>query len=136
MSQSILINAPLAKVWDALINPAVIKQYLFGTEAISDWKAGSAIIYKGMWEGKEYADKGQILTLIPEKILATTYWSSFSGLPDAPENYQKVTYEITPENNAIKLTIKQDNILSQEAKAHSEQNWKTVLETIKKILEA
>jgi len=39
--KSITINAPAAKVWDALINPELIKQYLFGTEAISDWEVGS-----------------------------------------------------------------------------------------------
>jgi uncharacterized protein YndB with AHSA1/START domain len=34
-NQSIVINASLAIVWDALVNPAMIKQYLFGTEAVS-----------------------------------------------------------------------------------------------------
>jgi uncharacterized protein YndB with AHSA1/START domain len=47
--QSVVINAPAAKVWDALINPEMIRQYLFGTEALSDWKAGSQITYKGIW---------------------------------------------------------------------------------------
>jgi uncharacterized protein YndB with AHSA1/START domain len=28
---SITINAPNAKVWDALVNPAAIKKYMFGT---------------------------------------------------------------------------------------------------------
>ena len=40
---SIEIKTPTAKVWQALIIPELIKQYLFGTEAISDWKAGSTI---------------------------------------------------------------------------------------------
>ncbi len=49
---SISINASIAKVWDALTNPEVIKQYMFGTEIISDWKEGSPIIWKGEWQGK------------------------------------------------------------------------------------
>ena len=32
------IDAPVDKVWDALINPEMIKKYMFGTTAISDWK--------------------------------------------------------------------------------------------------
>jgi len=41
---SITINAPRAKVWDAFVNPAVIKQYMFGTNVVSDWKVGSPIV--------------------------------------------------------------------------------------------
>jgi uncharacterized protein YndB with AHSA1/START domain len=44
---NITIKADAARVWDALTNPELIKQYLFGTEAISDWKEGSSITYKG-----------------------------------------------------------------------------------------
>jgi len=42
--QSITINASVASVWDALVNPVMIKQYLLGTEALSDWKLGSPLI--------------------------------------------------------------------------------------------
>ncbi len=42
------IDASTAKVWDALINPEQIKKYFFGTEAISDWKVGSTLIFKGI----------------------------------------------------------------------------------------
>ena len=50
------INVPVSKVWDALTNPDQIKKYFFGTNAISDWKVGSPLEFKGEWEGKEYHD--------------------------------------------------------------------------------
>ena len=31
---SVFINAPVEKVWDALVNPELIKKYLFGTTEI------------------------------------------------------------------------------------------------------
>ena len=31
------LKAPASKVWDALTKPDLIKQYLFGTEATTDW---------------------------------------------------------------------------------------------------
>ena len=40
------INAPVTKVWDALTNTKLIKKYMFGTEAVSDWKEGSKIVWK------------------------------------------------------------------------------------------
>lgn len=57
------INAFFDKVWDALVNPDKIKQYIFGTNAVSDWNEGSSIVWKGEWEGKKYEDKGVILKM-------------------------------------------------------------------------
>lgn len=136
ISQStIAINAPPSKVWDALIKPELIKQYLFGTEVKTDWKVGSPITYKGEWEGKTYEDKGKVLQIEKEKLLVSTFWSSLSGLADIPENYKTVRYELSAEDNGTRLTITQDNNNSQEEADHSGQNWKMVLEGIKKLVE-
>ena len=129
------INAPASKVWDALTDPKMIKQYLFGTEVTTTWKVGSPITYKGEWEGKSYEDKGEVIQNEPGKLLVSTYWSSMSGLPDFPEYFKTVRYELTPDGNGTKLTITQDNNDSQEDATHSEQNWKMVLEGIKKVVE-
>ena len=129
------IEAPRGKVWDALTNPKLIKQYLFGTEVTTDWKVGSPITYKGTWEGKSYEDKGEVLENEPEKLLVSTFWSSLSGKPDLPENYQTVHYELSPKGVGTRLTLTQDNNASQEEVDHAEQNWNMVLEGMKKLLE-
>lgn len=46
------INAPLEKVWKALTEPEIVKQYFFGTDLVTDWKVGSPIIFQGEWEGQ------------------------------------------------------------------------------------
>ena len=130
------INAPVSRVWDALTKPQLIKQYLFGTEVTTDWRVGSPIKYKGEWQGKSYEDKGKILQVEPGKLLVSTFWSSLGGLPDTPENYNTVRYELSPEGDGTRLTVTQDNNPSQEAASHSEQNWRTVLDGIKKLLES
>jgi uncharacterized protein YndB with AHSA1/START domain len=66
---SFTINAPSAQVWDALVNPEAIKQYMFGTNVVTDWGEGSPIIWKGEWQGKSYEDKGVVLQLRPGRIL-------------------------------------------------------------------
>ena len=132
---TITINAPASRVWDALTKPDLIKLYLFGTQVTTDWRVGSPITYQGMWEGKAYKDKGQVLQVEPGKLLVSTFWSSLSGLPDVPENYQTVRYELSAAGNGVRLTITQDNNHSQEEADHSAQNWKTVLDGIKKLLE-
>jgi len=132
---STTINAPASKVWDALIKPDLIKQYLFGTQITTDWQVGSPITYKGIWNGKTYEDKGRVLQIEIGKLLVSTFWSSLSGLPDVPANYKTVRYELTTESNGTRLTITQDNNDSQEEANHSEQNWIMVLDGIKKLLE-
>ena len=132
---NISINAPVPKVWDALIKPEIIKQYFFGTEAESDWKVGSPVTFKGEWEGKPYEDKGTVTANEPNRLLSYLYWSSMSGKEDKPENYANVTYELWQRNNATDLTITQDNIADEKTKEHSVQNWKSVLSDLKKLLE-
>jgi uncharacterized protein YndB with AHSA1/START domain len=130
------IHAPASKVWDAITRPELIKRYLFGTDVISDWKVGSPITYKGEWEGKSFEDKGKILKVEPEKLLRSTHWSPLSGVPDTPENYHTVTYELSEKGRDTEVTITQDNNANEEEKAHSEQNWRTVLDGMKKLLES
>lgn len=132
---STTINVPASRVWEALTKPELIKQYLFGTDVVSDWTVGSPILYKGEWEGKAFEDKGEILEMEPEERLVSTHWSPLSGVPDRPENYHTVTYELSEKDDGTEITISQDNNSSEEEKAHSERNWRTVLDGMKKLLE-
>ena len=133
---TITINAPASRVWEALMDPELIKQYLFGADVISDWKEGSPIIYKGTYQGKAYEDKGAVLKTEPEKLLIMTHWSPLSGTTDSPENYHKVSYELVTENSTTQLTITQDNNSNAEEQAQNASFWQTVLEGIKKLLES
>jgi uncharacterized protein YndB with AHSA1/START domain len=129
------IHAPASKVWDAITIPELIKQYLFGTDVISDWKVGSPITYKGEWQGKPFEDRGEILKFEPGKELVSTHWSPLSGVPYGPENYHTVTYTLKEEGDSTEVTIIQGNNANEEEKAESEQNWRTVLDGMKKLLE-
>ena len=131
----ITINAPLAKVWDALVNPEMIKQYMFGTNAVSDWKEGSPIVWKGEWEGKPYVDKGVILQLKPEHVLQYSHFSPLSGQSDLPEHYHTVTIELSPKEAGTLLMLSQDNNSTEEDREHSEKNWGMMLTGLKKVLE-
>jgi len=132
---TLLIKAKAEAVWHALTDRETIKKYFFGTEAISDWKAGSTLIFQGEWEGKTYRDKGNILAVEPGKLLQYNYWSGFSGLEDQEENYSLVTYELMEEGDSTSLTLTQKGFASEEALAHAQGAWTMVLENLKKLLE-
>jgi len=132
---SVTIHATPEKVWQALTDPAMIKQYLFGTDTQTDWKKGSPIIYTGEWQGKKYTDKGTIIDIVPQQLLHTTYLSGMSKKEDKPENYANVIYELEPEGNYTTLHLSQDHIANDEEMKHMQQNWTMVLEGMKKLLE-
>ncbi len=131
----IAINAPIDKVWDAFVNPQTIKKYMFGTEVTSDWKEGSKITWKGEWQGKAYEDKGTILQLKPKTKIQYTHFSPLMGLEDKPQNYHTVTVELKPKGNQVAVSLSQDNNATDEAREHSEKNWKMMLENLKKVVE-
>ncbi|MDB5202189.1 MAG: Activator of Hsp90 ATPase 1 family protein [Ferruginibacter sp.] len=129
------IRASQALVFQAFTDPELIKQYLFGTNASSDWKQGSDITYQGEWEGKKYLDKGKIIAIEPDRLLHTTYFSGMSGKEDKPENYANVIYTAEPAGEETIVTITQDNIDDAAGVKHMEENWNKVLEQMKKVLE-
>ena len=129
------IQAPASAVWEALVTPELIKQYLFGTETKTDWKVGSPITFSGSWEGKSYEDKGTIVDVQPNKLLHTTYFSNMSGKEDKPENYSNVYYRIEPAGKQTVLTIVQDNNADEKSRDHSQANWNMVLMSFKKVVE-
>ena len=66
VKNSIHINAPAEKVWKALANPELTKKYMYGCETVSDWKAGSSLLWRGEYEGKQVVFvKGFILSIKP-----------------------------------------------------------------------
>jgi uncharacterized protein YndB with AHSA1/START domain len=133
---SIVIDAPAAKVWQALITPSAIKQYMFGTNVTSEWKEGSPIVWKGEWQGKQYEDKGVIRQFTPEQALQFTHFSPLAGLPDRPENYHTVSIQLAPEGNRTRVSLTQDNNATDEERAHSEKNWEMVLGGLRKYVES
>jgi uncharacterized protein YndB with AHSA1/START domain len=132
---STIIAASGDKVWNALVSPAAIKQYMFGTTVTSDWKVGSPITWKGEWQGKAYEDKGVIRQFQPGRALQYTHFSPLAGLPDKPENYHTVTIQLSPEGDRTVVSLTQDNNPTEETRAHSEKNWAIMLENLRKLVE-
>ena len=136
VSKSIVINAESSKVWNAVTNPEIIKEYLFGTETVTDWKVGSEIIFQGEFNGHKYRDHGIILKNILNECLSYTYWSGFSGLEDKQENYSTVTYTLTKRgDNQTEFTWTQKGYANEEGYKHSESGMDELLGQIKAIVE-
>ena len=132
---SVVVRAPLPRVWEALTKPDIVKQYFFGTDLVTDWAVGSQLFFRGEWQGKSYEDRGTVLSFAPMSNLSFNYWSSFSGSEDRPELRQIIRYDLAPTNDGIQVTVTQSNVDTEERASHSASNWKGVLEGMKKLLE-
>jgi len=133
---TVTINASKRDVWDALVNPAAIKQYMFGADVESGWIEGSEIIWRGEFNGKTYQDKGVILKIDPEHIFKYSHYSPASGKPDASENYHFVTIYLADGADRTEVSLTQDNNHDEKERLASEKNWGVMLEGLKKYVEA
>ncbi|MHA4812472.1 SRPBCC domain-containing protein [Flavitalea flava] len=144
VKSTIDINAPAEKVWNALVNPEETKKYMFGCEAISDWKVGSPLLWRADYEGKEMVFvKGTIVDIRPGIYLAyTTIDPNSTTVTDIPENYVTVTYTLTSKGKQTVLDITQGDFatVADGEKRYKEtyndgDGWGPVLREIKKLVE-
>jgi uncharacterized protein YndB with AHSA1/START domain len=129
------IDAPPDKVWRALTDPELIKKYMFGSEVKTDWQPGSPITWKGEFEGREYEDKGEIISVDPGRRLEVTHFSPLTGQEDRPENYHRVRYELQQTTGGTSVRLSQDNSSSAEEAEHSAASWQMMLEGLKNVVE-
>ena len=134
------IEAPPKKVWAALTDKDKLRSFFFGSEIDSTWKVGAPITFRGEFNGHKYADKGVIRTVEPEKKLSFTHWSNLSKLPDRPENYHIVTFDLAPAGKGTDVTLTQENQNDSEPRtpegtAELNKNWSMLLAGLKKTVE-
>ena len=137
---STTVNAPPKKVWDALTNKEKLRGFFFGSEIDSTWKVGSPITFRGEFNGHRYEDKGVIKAAQPEKKLSFTHWSSLSTMPDKPENYHIVTFDLAPAGKGTQVTLTQENQNESEPRTPKvteelKKNWSMLLAGLKKVVE-
>lgn len=105
---SVHIAAPPEQVWRALTDPALTRLYMYGCEAISDWKPGSALIWRGEYEGKAMVFvTGRVVTFDPPRLLAYTTFDPNGGLEDVPANHVTMTCALEPLGAGTRLALSQ-----------------------------
>src|ERR1700761_7382174 len=91
--KSIEVAAPVETLWKVLTDPKYIPQYMFGCVAETDWQPGSPLLWKGAADGKVYV-KGEVVAIDAPHRLEYTIFDPNSTIPDLPENYLTMVYEL------------------------------------------
>ena len=119
------------KVWHALTDADLTAEY-WGHSNVSDWQAGSGWEHRRT-DGSRIADVvGTVLEAIPPRRLVMTFDD-----PDdvAPEGQSKVTFEIEPYREIVKLTVTHENLSGQEGLEAASAGWPGVFANLKSLLE-
>jgi uncharacterized protein YndB with AHSA1/START domain len=132
------IRAPRREVWNLLTSSGSHPEILFGAEVVSDWRLGSRIVWRGEWQGKTFEDHGRVIELEDREEpwrIVLTHFSPLSGLPDVPENYHALHFELDATPEGTHVTLDQDNNPTVEAARHSRDNWVAMLQGVKEVAE-
>jgi uncharacterized protein YndB with AHSA1/START domain len=129
------IDASADRVWEALTDPELVKNYMFGAEVESDFQPGSPISWRGDWEGRAFEDKGEVIAAEPGRLLEMTHFSSMSGKEDVPENYHRVRYELSEQNGHTIVRLRQAGNGSAREAEHAAKNWQSMLDGLKQVAE-
>ena len=141
-SASVVIDAPRQRIWEALTEPELVRQYFMGAEVDSDWQVGHPITFKGMWKDEPFEDKGEILSFDPQEEMSYSHWSPLSGTDDVPDNYHVVHIALDDADDGTRVTLEQSNLngtitdADKRSRDDYERNWQGVLEGLKKVAEA
>lgn len=137
ITKTISIDAPAAKVWDALTIPALMKQWMLDTELEieSGWEEGSPIIFRGDLHDSLFENRGVILKFRPHKIFEYSYLSNLSRLPDEPGNHCVITFTLNNLDGQTILELKLRNFVAETSYEHANFYWTTTLGILKKFVE-
>ncbi|MDT3398491.1 metalloregulator ArsR/SmtB family transcription factor [Streptomyces sp. B1866] len=143
-----VIRTTPERLWQALTDPAFIRRYHENTGPDSDWQVGSPVRWK-MSQGGEFRDYGQVvLESEPYRKLSYTWhnyepeiaamfgWSDEKLAELRKERVSKVSFEIEPIGDAVKLTVVHDDFEpGSEMLAGISEGWPLILSSLKTLLE-
>jgi uncharacterized protein YndB with AHSA1/START domain len=121
------------KVWAALQDPEMTKQFWGVHKNVSDWKPGSS------WQHVDYDTNeprvvGEVLVAEPPNKLVLT-WGAPPGAP-AAEPPSKVTFLIEAFMGDVRLTVTHEDLTPGSAAERAvSQGWPAILSSLKSLLE-
>lgn len=129
----IYIRTTPEKLWNAITRPDMTRQYFHGTAVESDWKMGSVV--RHIQDNGEVALEGQILEIVPQKKLVTTF-AMVHNPASAKDRPSRVTWEILQLGEVCKLTLTHDDFDGiTETYKQVGPGWNPVLSGLKTLLE-
>ena len=124
------IKTTAEKVWQALTDGEITRQYWGGNQNVSDWKVGSAWRHQ---DAGNHANVDGVGTVIesdrPRRLVVT--WGAPADADD-PTKHDRVTFEIDEDEGVVRLTVTNENVVPGSG---ADDGWPKVLSGLKTLLE-
>ena len=127
------IRTTAERLWSALTDPSQMKEYWFGMQIKTEWKAGAE--WQMVFPDGRVADTGEILEVDQPKRIRLKWRNEFKPELKA-EGFSLCTMEIEPAGAAVRLTITHtiERADSKFIRAVS-GGWPKILSNLKSLLE-
>ncbi len=128
------IDTTPERLWNALMDAEMTKQYWARHRNASDWKSGSA------WQHQDYDNAatvdilGKVVESVPPRRLVLTW--AFPADAGNPAKHSRVTFEIEPFIDCVRLTVTHDELEPDSRMLQGiTMGWPVVLSSLKTLLE-
>lgn len=132
--KTITINAPTEIVWQNLTLPALMKKWIgepeMQIEISTNWQIGSLINITG-FHHVHFQNTGTVLQFKPHQTIQYSHLSSVSKLPNTPESYTIITFQLKPKGQLTQLTVQINNFPTESIFKHLNFYWETTIHIIK-----
>ncbi|GGF34927.1 ATPase [Aliidongia dinghuensis] len=131
---AIYIAAPIERVWAALTQGAVSREYWAGREIESAWTLGAPVRFR-MADGRYDGVQGEVLAIDPPRHLAITWTYAAAGVTPPPPTRVTFTLEQASPAN-VRLTVVHEIWAEGSEVEDSVRNgWPAILSSLKSYLE-
>ena len=130
------LDAAPGKVWRAITEPQMLKQWMAPSDAFKIPVAESELRVGGRYhivmnapDGQVHDVSGTYREIVPNKKLVYTWaWKT------TPERESVVTIELRATGGGTELTLKHEQFADEEARNHHEQGWNGCLARLEKAV--
>jgi uncharacterized protein YndB with AHSA1/START domain len=121
------------KLWQALTDPAFIREYWCGIRAESDWTPGSP--WQLVIPDGRVADSGEVIDAEPGRRLVIRWRNEFR--PELrEEGFSRCIFVLQPVGTSVKLTVTHEMERSDSKFVQAVSNgWPHILSSLKSLLE-
>lgn len=125
------IAAVPERVWQAITDPALTREYFYATDILSDWTVGAR------WTSESDGHvslEGEILEIEPPRRLVQSFHVTDED-PAADDPPSTVTWELTPLDRGTRLRLIHDG-QGEATMTYTEGGWEYILDGLKRVVES
>jgi len=132
---TVKILAPASKVWLALTEPGLVKQWQYGTDLLTTWEPGTSIIFRNEWNGQIFEQKGTVLEFKPTSRIKYSLFFPRPDLQDIPEHHFLMIYELTESEGLTTVLFRQEDPRPPPPDDSAGGDGPDVLSVLKELIE-